>query len=385
MLRLIRQRLVYKLFLSYLFIILIGIIVLAASAEFAIPAAFDHHLSAMMGDQRMGMGMGMSMMDDLYGNYRNAVSEALTRAALAAVFAAVIVSVFVSRKVVAPVKEMMRASQRIAEGKYGERVDVPSSQINGGLDELSQLALAFNRMANVLEQTEQMRIQMIGDVSHELRTPLTTIQGNMEGLMDGVLEADQRTYQVIYQEAGRMKRLVDDLQELSRVEAGAFTLDLNPVSVLDLVDEVKDRLQPQFDEKDIKLFTDVQGDIPLVLADRDRIVQVLLNLVGNALQYTPPGREVTISVHQNGGDVLVEVKDSGIGISPEHISNLFTRFYRVDKSRSRAGGGSGIGLTISKHLIEAHGGRIWAQSHGFGEGSTFTFALPVDRSDHSKS
>jgi histidine kinase len=182
-----------------------------------------------------------------------------------------------------------------------------------------------------------------------------------------------------------MKRLVDDLQELSRVEAGAFKLDLNPVSVLDLVEEVKDRLQPQFDEKDIELFTDVQGDIPLVLADRDRIVQVLLNLVGNALQYTPPGGEVTITVLRNEDDVLVVVKDSGIGISPEHISKLFTRFYRVDKSRSRAGGGSGIGLTISKYLIEAHGGRIWAKSPGIGEGSSFTFTLPVDRSKHSKS
>jgi histidine kinase len=172
----------------------------------------------------------------------------------------------------------------------------------------------------------------------------------------------------IYREADRLQRLVNDLQELSRVEAGAYELDLHPLDLLVVISAVVKRLELQFKEKDVLLEVDVPDDLPSIQADEDRIGQVLLNLVGNALQFTPRA--------QRNKEIKISVSDTGIGISPEDIENIFTRFYRVDKSRSRAGGGSGIGLTISKYLVEAHGGRIWVESAGLDRGSTFTFSLP---------
>jgi len=375
MLRKLRQRLGVKLFISYLVIILIGVIVLAASAELVIPTAFDNHMSHMMEGSMMGM-MGNDMSETLFGSFRDAVNEALTRAAIAAFFAAVIVSIFITNKVIAPIRGMMVASQQIADGHYEQRVQVHSRPDDA--DELGQLALSFNQMAEKLAQTEKMRRQLIGDVSHELRTPLATIQGSMEGLMDGVLPSSDEIYQDVYQEADRLKHLVDDLQELSRVEAGAYKLELKPLSPTALVNMTTERLGRQFEDKDVALEIKLTEDAPIVMVDEYRIGQVLLNLVGNALQFTPKGGTVCISTEIRDKEVHFIVSDTGIGIPAEHLPSLFTRFYRVDKSRSRVGGGSGIGLTIAKHLVEAHGGHIWAKSPGTNQGSIFTFTLPTE-------
>ncbi|MDP2776098.1 MAG: ATP-binding protein, partial [Anaerolineales bacterium] len=244
----------------------------------------------------------------------------------------------------------------------------------------AQLALYFNQMAEKLNQIESMRRRLIGDVSHELRTPLTAIKGSMEGLIDGLLPATHETYQQIHTEADRLNRLVDDLQELSRVEAHAYQLDIRPVGISSLVQTVTKRLKPHAESKRISLDLELAPDLPHILADEDRVVQVLTNLTGNALQYTPAGGRITISSKQVNNEVQIAVRDTGIGIPPEHLSHIFDRFYRVDKSRSRqSGGGSGIGLTISRALIEAHGGRIWVESAGEGQGSTFTFTLPIQK------
>ncbi|HLF25583.1 MAG TPA: ATP-binding protein [Anaerolineae bacterium] len=371
----IRRRLGWKIFLSYLIIIVVGVVVLATAADVAAPGAFDRHM-ATMGSTMMGGQTNLDM-TDLFGNFRAAVSEALTLAASAALLAAVIVSLFVSRQVVAPVRAMMTVTQRIAEGHYSERVRVLGDLARDEVDELGQLALHFNQMADKLERTESMRRQLIGDVAHELRTPLTAIKGSMEGLIDGVLPSDAETFQQVYREADRLQRLVADLQELSRVEAGAYSLNRRPVPVRQLVDALVARLGRQFAEKEVVFETDLPADLPPVLADEDRIGQVLLNLGGNALQYTPAGGKVHVTAQRHGNEVDIAVSDTGIGIPAEHLPQVFTRFYRVDKSRSRAGGGSGIGLTIAKHLVEAHGGRIWATSPGPGQGSTFTFTLPI--------
>ena len=235
-------------------------------------------------------------------------------------------------------------------------------------------------MASQLEQVENKRRQLIGDVTHELRTPLTSIKGYMEGLVDGVLPAAPETYDQIHNEASRLARLVDDLQELSRVEANAYSLDVRPTDLSPLAQTILKRLSPQAMKKRITLRSDLPANLQHVLADEDRITQVLTNLVANALQYTPEDGTVVITAIQKDDEVIVSVKDSGIGIPPEHLKNLFTRFYRVDKSRSRnAGGGSGIGLTIARHLIEAHGGHIWVESDGDGRGSTFSFSLKVKK------
>jgi histidine kinase len=376
----IRRHLSWKIFISYLVVIFVGTIVLATAAEFVVPRSFDRHLAAMgsMMVNMMGSSMmGMDLDADLFTNFRSAVNEALSISTFAAVVSAIVVSIFVSRQVVTPIREMMIASRYIAAGHYDERVHVPGDPSKDELDELSQLAVSFNQMATKLEQVESMRSQLIGDVSHELRTPLTAIKGSMEGLMDGVLPEDNETYMRIYREADRLQRLVNDLQELSRVDAGAYELELSSVDLIKIITAVVKRLEMQFEEKGVRIEIDVPDDLPPLQADVDRIGQVLLNLIGNALQYTPSGGRVNVSVARHDREIIVSVSDTGIGISPDHLEDIFTRFYRVDKSRSRTGGGSGIGLTIAKYLVEAHGGRIWVESDGLDLGSKFTFSLPV--------
>ena len=291
----------------------------------------------MMGDNGM---MGQR----LYGNFRAGVMEVLAWASLAATLAAVVVSWFVSRQVVDPVQDMMRASQRIAEGHYDERVQVPGNIQRDELDELAQLALRFNQMAAKLDQTETMRRQLIGDVAHELRTPLTVIKGTMEGLIDGVLPAESETYQQVHQEVDRLQRLVADLQELSRVESGAVLLNLQPIPVDRLVRTVTERMGRLFEDKGVTLDTNLPVDLPAVLGDEDRLIQVLVNIVGNALKYTPEGGQVVkISASQQDRVVTLAVKDTGIGISAEHLPHVFTRFYRVDKSGRGPAAAAGLG------------------------------------------
>ncbi|HLE92893.1 MAG TPA: ATP-binding protein [Anaerolineales bacterium] len=372
-----RRHLGAKLLLSYLAIIVVGVAVLIIASQFILPTSFNRHMSGMM---RNGMGMGMGnqgfgnpdSMSQLYVDFRASFNEALMYAALAAMLVAIALSLYFSRSVIAPVHAMSQATQRIADGRYDERVRV------NGSDELAQLALYFNQMAEKLNQIESMRRRLIGDVSHELRTPLTAIKGSMEGLMDGVLPATDETFQQVHAEADRLNRLVDDLQELSRVEARAYQLDIRPLDVSTLARTVTKRLAPHAESKRISLDLDLAPGLPHILADEDRTVQVLTNLTGNALQYTPEGGRITISAKQVGNEVQIAVRDTGIGIPPEHLANIFDRFYRVDKSRSRqSGGGSGIGLTIARAIVEAHGGRIWVESAEDGNGSTFTFTLPI--------
>lgn len=372
MIEFFRRHLGARLLLSYLVIIVVGVFVLVIASQFILPASFNRHMAG-MGNDGMMMGMnGNSAMSQLYVDYRASFNEALMYATLAAMFAALVLSVFFSRSVISPVHAMSLATQRIADGRYDERL-----QVNGN-DELAQLAAYFNQMAEKLNEVESMRRRLIGDVSHELRTPLTAIKGSMEGLMDGILPATDETYQQVLAEAERLNRLVNDLQELSRVEARAYQLNIRPVDASALVRTVTKRLSPHAELKRITLDFELQPDLLHVLADEDRAVQVLTNLTGNALQYTPEGGRVTISAKRISNEIEFSIRDTGIGIPPEHLSHIFDRFYRVDKSRSRqAGGGSGIGLTIARSLIEAHGGRIWVESAGEGLGSTFNFTLPI--------
>ena len=369
----IRDRLGAKLFVTHLIVIFVGVVILAITIQIAIPAVFTRHMGGMMTQPMMGgISQGSGFGRSLFDNFRASMFEALGYAVTASVLVALFVSLLLSRRIVEPIRTLTDASQHIAEGHYDERVVV------NGSDEIAHLATRFNQMAVQLEQVESMRRQLIGDITHELRTPLTSIRGYMEGLVDGVLPSDAETFNQIHHEAERLSRLVDDLQELSRVEAKAFSLDVRSVAVSDLVQTTVKRLSPQARDKHIGLEYSLPADLPPIQADEDRITQVLVNLVANAIHYTPEGGKVTISAARQADDVLVSVKDSGIGIAPEHIANLFTRFYRVDKSRSRTtGGGSGIGLTIAKHLVEAHGGRIWAESQGEGWGSIFTFSLKI--------
>jgi histidine kinase len=357
--------------------VLIAFAILAVVVGFAIPPALNRHMGGQMSGMGMQMGNGMSPDSAVVQNTRDAVNEALIWAAGAAIVAAIGLSIWLTRQVVSPVREMMGVSRQIAEGRYDMRVTNIGDA--GSADELTRLALSFNQMAAQLEQTENLRRELIADVSHELRTPLTAIKGYSEGLMDGVLPAGDETYRQIHKEAERMQRLVADLQELSRVEAEGFAVQVHPFSLARLEEPLRKMVGRQFEEKNVALEFQIPASLPAVMADEDRLSQILLNLLNNALQYTMPGGRVRVSASHSDGQAYIFVSDNGVGIAPEHLPRIFDRFYRVDKSRSREAGGSGIGLTIAKRLVEAHRGSILAKSEGLGKGSTFSFTLPIFR------
>jgi len=369
----IRSRWAFKILAAILAVVILTGIIHTAAMNLSIQSTFNRHFG------RMGVGMQAMMGGQrgtgLYDAFRAAVNDSLGISALAAFFIAGAASIFLSGLITQPVQTLTAASRRIAQGDYHQRIpeeDIPA-------DELGLLARSFNTMAERLEETEALRRQLIGDISHELRTPLTAIKGSMEGLIDGVLEANKATYTQIYRDADRLQRLVEDLQELSRVESGQFSLDRKPLSVSDLLSGAIKSLKPRYDKKGVALTSTCVQGLPPILADRDRLLQVLQNLLDNALRFTPKDGQVTVSAEKSGGIIQISVEDSGAGIESRHLPFIFERFYRADQSRSREGGaGNGIGLTISKTLVEAHGGSIWAESGGKGEGSRFTFSLPIE-------
>ena len=370
----IRRHLGLKFFISYFVVICMGVFVLVTAAQFTVPNAFDRHMAemtAVMGAE------AAELEEDLYTNFQNAFRESLLFSAAAAFLSAVVVSALVTRQVVAPIRRIRKVSQHIAEGHYEERVDLPDNLNRGDMDELDQLAESFNQMTTRLESAESLRKQLIGDIAHELRTPLATIRGYLEGLIDGVLPAEQDSFHQIYQEAERLQLLVDDLQDLNRVESGAYQLNIQPVDLAAVIRMVENRLSRQYAEKGVELSNRISSDLPLVLGDADRLGQVFTNLIGNALQYTPAGGQVEFRAEKIGRRIRVSISDTGIGIAADDLPRIFTRFYRVDKSRSRVGGGSGIGLTIARHLVESHGGRLRVKSPGLGQGSTFKVDLPL--------
>ena len=341
-----------KLFLSHFLVALAGILTFVA-VSLAAPVLFG-------GPGLVGGSLGRAL---FY----------LLLAGLAATVTATAASLFVAGRIVGPVRHMLAATRRISAGRYSERVPVAED------DELGALSQSFNAMASALEETERERREFVADVSHELRTPLSTLQGYLEGLIDGVVKPSEESWGLMYAEAERMRRLVDDLQQLSRAEARSLPLDLAPIPPEETVRLAVESMLPLFAEKGVELASRVPEGLPPVVADADRVAQVLTNLLINALRYTPKGGRVEVEVREGDGNAVFCVRDTGAGMSPEHLSRVFERFYRVEKSRSREGGGSGLGLAISRALVEAMDGRIRAESAGPGEGATFAFELPTSR------
>ncbi len=382
MLRGALARLRARLLLAHLVVIAVGLGVLALAASLATPRLFERHMAEMMqarggmGPGRMGEmprgGMAADLDAQIAAAYRRALFEALGLAGLAALGTAVAASLLLTHQVAGPVARVAAAGRRIARGDYAERVP------EAGAEEIRQLAASFNTMAAALEGAERRRLELIGDVAHELRTPIATLEGYLEGLLDGVVEPSERTWAKLHTEAGRLRRLVDDLGELSRAEAGQLAVAPRPAAPGGLARAAAERLAGDFAAKGLELRVEVAPALPAMRADPDRTIQVLTNLLTNALRYTPSPGRVELSVAPAGGAIRFQVADTGIGIAPEHLPHLFERFYRVDKSRSRAFGGSGVGLTIARALVEAMDGRIWAESAGPGRGATFSFELPAE-------
>lgn len=291
-------------------------------------------------------------------------------AGLAATAAAVTASLFVSGRIVSPIRSMMKATRRISDGRYDERVLVREH------DELGDLSESFNAMAAALDEVERQRREFVADVSHELKTPLSTLQVALEGLMDGVVEPSEETWALLYDESERMRRLVEDLRQLSRAETGQLDLDVEPIAPEDLVRRAVEGMRPLFAEKGVEIEARASDQLPSAAADEVRAVQVLSNLLSNALRHTPAGGKVAVGAEPCKEGLSFRVSDTGAGLAAEHLNRVFDRFYRIEKSRSRDNGGSGLGLAISRALVEAMGGRMWAESAGPGEGSTFGFTLP---------
>lgn len=374
------MKLSHKLFISYLLVVAVGLVVLAVSTAYVAPMTFAQQMRGMGAGAGVGQQRGTAMRDqitdqvnaEIEASFRGSVNSALLLAGVAAILAAVVVSWLVSQQIVNPLRALVKLSQRIADGHYRERLDVKSH------DELAELVHHFNQMAAALDHTETLRHELMADVTHELKTPLASIKGYMEGLQDGVIPPNAETFQTISREASRLQRLVQDLQELSRAEAGQVALHPQSSDPCRMVEAAIERMRPQFNEKNVALTAQLAPSYLPVQADSDRIVQVLINLLGNALQNTSTGGKVEVRLTPDDAMLQFSVNDSGTGIAPENLERVFQRFFRVDKSRSRSSGGSGIGLTISRYLVEAHGGRIWAASPGLGRGSTFSFTIPYD-------
>jgi two-component system OmpR family sensor kinase/two-component system sensor histidine kinase BaeS len=276
----------------------------------------------------------------------------------------------------------MKAADALAEGDLSARV----AEEGGG--EFGRFTRSFNRMAEALETADRQRRELLADVAHELRTPLTVIQGNLEGLRDGVYEATPDHLDLVLDETRKLGHLVDDLRLLTLAEAGQLPLDLQVLDVSQLLADVRDAFAYQANEAGIILEVDEGGALPPLVADPQRLGQVLGNLVTNALRYTPPGGEISLgadleSVDVTPGFVRLWVADTGEGIPASDLPRIFDRFWRGDPARTReTGAGSGLGLAIAKSLIEAHGGRIWAESR-VDQGTMVSCFLPLSASPAS--
>jgi two-component system, OmpR family, sensor histidine kinase BaeS len=306
--------------------------------------------------------------------------------ALAGVAAALVSAQGLYRQITGPVGRASSVVQRLAQGEYRHDRPTMNRAPPARNDDLDGLAAALDDLALSLEAAEQRRMEAFDEITHELRTPIAILEGYFEGLLDGHVEPSDKTWAMLYDVAGRGHRLVDTLRVLSRAEARREPPDLQSVPPAALAQEALDRMRLHFEEKGLALIADVPTNLPHVLADPDYTIQVLVNLLSNALRYTPVPGEVTVAVNgptsaeeramaRAAREIVFRVTDTGVGIAAEHIPYLFERFFRVDRTSSQAADGSGVGLPVAKLLVEAMGGQIWAQSPGIGQGTTFFFTL----------
>jgi two-component system sensor histidine kinase BaeS len=354
-----------KLLAGQLLVVLTGAGTLLLVALLLGPGIFRRHIRDALGYIPPDVGRHLDMA------FHSATLISLGAAVAASVAGALALSWIVSARVVRPVRELAGAAQRIAHGARTARV--PAS----GADELAQLAGAFNEMAASLEQAEQIRSQLLADVAHELRTPLATVESYVEALADGVLATDDENWGVIRAETSRLNRLVDDLQKVSRAQAHQLDLHPTPTPPGELLQDSVKAAQPGYAAKRVRLELQIEPQLPDLDADRERLAEVLANLLTNALRHTPTGGTVHVSARRHGALIEIAVADTGEGIAVEHLERVFERFYRVDPARSRASGGTGIGLAIVRAIVEAHGGTATAVSQGIGHGTTLTIRLPI--------
>ena len=298
----------------------------------------------------------------------SAINQYLLLGAVLALIAALLITLFLSKRLSAPIHALTVATGRIGAGDFTAKVN------SAGSDEVAELVTNFNSMATELSQAEERRRNLIADVAHELRTPVGDIRAYLEAIHDGLMEPNKSNLDSIYEDITLLSRLINDLQLVATADSGRLGLVRQPEDISQVVSNVITTVRLQLDSKKITIKLDLPK-LPQIEIDAQRISQVLRNLLDNALRHTPSGGEITVSIHENSGSIEVSVSDTGEGIPADDLPHVFERFFRVDKSRARHTGGSGLGLTIAKRLIEAHGGKIRVQSE-VGKGSTFTFTIP---------
>jgi signal transduction histidine kinase len=277
--------------------------------------------------------------------------------------------VLVSRMISAPITRLADAAHRIGAGALETRVSGSGSQ------ELEELAHAFNTMADDLQRAEKLRANLMADVAHELRTPLTALEGNLRAALDRVYALNEAEIANLYGQTRHLIHLVNDLRELALADAHALPLDKQPTDLALLVEETLQVFASLAEEQGVQLVQRLD-QLPAIGVDALRIRQVLHNLLANAIRYTPDGGSVTVLGRLEPDAVYLAVQDTGAGLAADEVESIFERFYRNDRSRSRETGGTGLGLAIVKAIVEAHGGRVAAQSNGVGQGSTVAFYLP---------
>ena len=362
-----RSGLAVRLLLAQTLVALAGAATLWVVAAAVGPPIFHSHLRRAVGH------VDPSMSGHVEEAFRSASAVSVSIALAASVLAALAMSAYLSRRIAGPVVRLAAAARGVAAGHRGVRVDSPELG-----SEFSDLTGSFNAMAEQLEAVEATRRRLLADLAHEMRTPVATLNAYLEGLEDGVVTVDAETITVLRNQTARLGRLAEDVAALSRAEEHQLELRPEPMSAGILVEAAAATFRDRYDAKGVELVATVQRDLPGVRADRERMGQVLGNLLDNALRHTPTGGRVAVTA-RGGTDprgVEFAVSDTGDGIPAEHLSHVFERFYRVDRARDRAHGGSGIGLAIAKALVEAHGGTISVHSEGAGRGTTFVVTLP---------
>ena len=300
--------------------------------------------------------------------FLGALDRALLIGLLVSLAIAIILAAVVSGRIMRPIALIRSAARRLAAGHYDERIPLPTDT------DLSELAEDFNELAATLQETEVRRMQLVSEVAHELRTPLTTIQGYMEGLIDGVLEPTDEVYASVAEEASRLQRVASDLSVLSRIEEGAISFEFETIDLSKVVTKVANYLRQQFVDQDVGLHLQTDTKLP-VFGDPDRLAQVFTNLIGNALGHTPSGGRVEVTTQRVGDLARVSVSDTGHGISSTDLGRVFDRFFRAEQDPHSSG--TGIGLTIARSIARSHGGDVTASSDGLGKGARFTVEIPL--------
>jgi two-component system, OmpR family, sensor histidine kinase BaeS len=354
-----RQRLLWKLLFSHIIpLVTIAVVVVwmgidRLAADYFRDLVLRHNISPI----------------EAHRTFLEGIHRYLIWGTLTALILSLLLSYALITWVLRPLFQMTALTRQVADGNYSERIQVVSRY------EVGQLAKSFNNMADNLERVEQLRKNMVADISHELRTPLTNLRGYLEGLSDSVIPPTPDTFRMLEQEVLRLVHLVEDLQQLAKADAARSFMDCQEISLHQLLGQIMDLYRPNFQDKQIEVAWDLENQSDKVSADPDKLLQAIRNLADNAWKYTPTHGTVTVSTRREEGFLTTVFTNTGSSIAEKDLPFLFERFFRADRSRSRDAGGAGIGLAIVKELIEAHGGKVGADSDP--QKTRIWFSLPI--------